>query len=105
MEIKPPKGLNIYELSDVFKLLAEPSRLKILSSLDLNCRPVSEIVSVTQLSQTNVSFHLKLLRKAGMVRPQRVATHIYYCLPNQDLMKIVEKMLEWMKTRENYDSV
>ena len=62
---------EIRQLSQLFKLLAEPNRLKILCGLGLGCRPISGIVANTGLSQTNFSFHLRELRQAGLVRPER----------------------------------
>lgn len=77
---------QVKALSELFKLLAQPSRLRILSRLGLECRPVSNIVAATGLSQTNVSFHLRALREAGLVRPQRHGVFIYYCLPDASLL-------------------
>ncbi len=63
-------SLSVKHLETVLKLLAEPNRLRIVYSLGLDCRPVTQIVKDTGLSQTNVSFHLRLLREAGLVRPR-----------------------------------
>jgi len=90
---------NLQLLADVFKLLSEPNRLKILTCLSLECRPVSDIVSATGLSQTNVSFHLRLLREAGLVRPERKGAFIYYCLPDTQLLKHLENFQHWQEQR------
>jgi len=90
---------QVTHLSELFKLLAEPSRLQILCSLGLECRPVSDIVAATGLSQTNVSFHLRALREAGLVRPERHGSFIYYCLPDQDLLSNIDDLLVWLETR------
>lgn len=71
---------NAYTEGQV-KLLAEPNRLNILCHLGTECRPVSDIVSETGLSQTHVSFHLRALREAGLVRPQRQGAFIYIVWP------------------------
>jgi len=90
---------DIHKLSTVFKLLSEPNRLKILTSLNMECRPVTDIVNATGLSQTNVSFHLRLLREAGLVRPERKGAFIYYCLPDARLMEHVENILHWIEQK------
>lgn len=87
---------TVKHLTPVFKLLAEPNRLRILYSLGLECRPVSDVVKATGLSQTNVSFHLRALREAGLVRPERRGTFIYYCLPDPKLLHILEELSEWI---------
>ncbi len=97
-------SINAYEcgqvksLSKIFKLLSEPNRLKILCSLALECRPVSDIIEDTGLSQTNVSFHLRTLREAGLVRPERKGAFIYYCLPDPELLSLLENFSGWMAT-------
>ena len=88
---------SIKDLSGLFKLLAEPNRLKILCSLGLECRPVSDIIEATGLSQTNVSFHLRALREAGVVRPERRGAFIYYCLPDPELLQLLDDFRGWME--------
>jgi ArsR family transcriptional regulator len=90
----------VKRLSEIFKLLAEPNRLKILCDLGLECRPVSSIVESTGLTQTNVSFHLRLLREAGLVRPDRKGAFIYYCLPDQSLLALLEEFRDWLEQHD-----
>ena len=87
---------TVKRLTPIFKLLAEPNRLRILYSLGLECRPVSDVVKATGLSQTNVSFHLRALREAGLVRPERRGAFIYYCLPDPKLLHILENLSDWV---------
>lgn len=91
---------QVKHLSGLFKLLAEPNRLNILCSLGMECRPVSDIVAATGLSQTNVSFHLRALREAGLVRPERRGVFIYYCLPDSKLLSLLDDMRSWMECRD-----
>ncbi len=90
---------EVKELSRLFKLLAEPNRLNILCNLGMECRPVSDIVAATGLSQTNVSFHLRTLREAGLVRPERQGAFVYYCLPDVKLLSLLEQTKEWIRLR------
>ena len=90
---------EVKRLSQLFKLLAEPNRLKILCGLGLECRPVSDIVAATGLSQTNVSFHLRALREAGLVRPERRGPFIYYCLPDTTLLTLLDDLKVWTEHR------
>ena len=90
---------SVKNLSEVFKLLAEPNRLRILCSLGLACRPVTDVVGATGLSQTNVSFHLRTLREAGLVRPERRGPFVYYCLPDPGLLKLLDDFRNWYEQR------
>ena len=91
---------EVKQLSQLFKLLAEPNRLKILCGLGLECRPVTDIIADTGLSQTNVSFHLRELREAGLVRPERRGPFIYYCLPDATLLSLLDDLQSWLERRK-----
>lgn len=99
MSIDTYTGGEVKHLGRLFKLLSEPNRLRIILSLGLECRPVSDIVHVTGLSQTNVSFHLRALREAGLVRPERRGAFIYYCLPDRQLLSLLDDLRAWVKRR------
>jgi len=100
MSINTYNSRDVKTLGRVFKLLGEPNRLRILFELGLECRPVTDIIEATELSQTNVSFHLRALREAGLVRPERRGSFIYYCLSDSDLLTIVEDMKTWLEQHE-----
>lgn len=82
-------------LAPLLKVLAEPNRLRILCSMGLECRPVSDIVNATGLTQTNVSFHLRALREAGLVKGERSGPYVYYCLYDTGLLEILCALETW----------
>ena len=86
----------VKQLAPIFKLLGEPNRLRILYSLELECRSVTDVVQATGLTQTNVSFHLRALREAGLVRPERRGPFVYYGLPDPKLLKILQELAKWV---------
>jgi ArsR family transcriptional regulator len=90
MSINSYDKKDINSLSKVLKILGEPNRLLIVTSLGLECRPVTSIVNDTGLSQTNVSFHLRILREAGLVRAERCGPFVYYCLPDNQLREVID---------------
>jgi ArsR family transcriptional regulator len=55
-----------------FKVLAEPSRLRILRSIEEGEKNITELVAATGLTQANVSRHVQSLAEAGMVGRRRV---------------------------------
>ena len=87
--------IDITELATVLKVLSEPNRLKILLSMGLECTPVSAIIARTGLSQTNVSFHLRSLREAGLVKGERNGPFIYYCLYDTELLSLLSSLSRW----------
>ena len=54
-----------------FRTLSEPSRLKILRTLEEGEKNITEIVEATGLTQANVSRHVQSLVDAGMVGRRR----------------------------------
>ncbi len=87
------------QLFDALKVIGESNRLQILMELGLECRPVTDIVNATGLPQTNVSFHLRILREAGFVRTERRGTFIYYCLDDPEMLRILHDLTEWLEAR------
>ena len=98
MSINAYSNKDINSLSKVLKILGEPNRLLIVTSLGLECRPVTNIVKDTGLSQSNVSFHLRILRDAGLVRAERCGPFVYYCLPNNQLREVIDHFHDWVNT-------
>jgi ArsR family transcriptional regulator, lead/cadmium/zinc/bismuth-responsive transcriptional repressor len=66
------------DLARFFKALSEPARLRIILALSDECRPVSDVVTLTGLPQPLVSHHLRILRETGIARPQRRGSFVYY---------------------------
>lgn len=88
------------QLIPALKVLGEPNRLRILCGLGLECRPVTDIINAIGLSQTNVSFHLRVLREAGLVRAERRGAFIYYCLADPELLRILHDLKRWLDARQ-----
>ena len=59
--------LQVFEqVAQYFGLLADPTRLRILSCLCAEERPVHEVVEKIGLTQANISRHLNILYRAGV---------------------------------------
>ena len=101
MSINAYNNSEIKSLSKLFKTLGEPNRMKILTSLGLECRPVSAIVASTGLTQTNVSFHLRSLREAGLVKPEKNGSFVFYCLPDPEIREIIDRFRDWHKAKDH----
>jgi len=68
--------------SAVFRLLADPSRLRLLRVLAHDRFNVSELTAILGLAQSGISRHLGLLKEAGLVLEERGAGFAYYRLPD-----------------------
>ncbi|MEO5936494.1 MAG: metalloregulator ArsR/SmtB family transcription factor [Terriglobales bacterium] len=63
-----------------FRLLGEPTRLRILQCLEDGEMSVNEMVSALSASQPNISKHLQVLHAAGILERRRAANNIYYAI-------------------------
>jgi DNA-binding transcriptional ArsR family regulator len=75
------------------KALGDPLRVRILSRLIDGPSTVSDVVTVTGAGQPNVSNHLAVLRRAGLVRAARSGRHMHYELAGPESAQLVEAIL------------
>lgn len=81
---------NVESLARILKVLGEPNRLDIVLAIGTNPRSVTEIVKLTNLSQTLVSFHLKALRNNGILKTERDGPFVFYTLANTSLIGLLD---------------
>ena len=93
------KHKRIEDIARILKILSEPNRLRIIHSMGLECTPVSAIIAKTGLSQTNVSFHLRALREAGLVKGERNGPFIFYCLYDTTLLDLLSELDGWLENQ------
>lgn len=96
--IELQKGLlasNDYErLSMLFKMFADPTRLKILTALSQNTLNVDNLKDVVNMSQSAISHQLASLRKMDLVRTHKVGKNVYYSLADDHVMQIFQQALD-----------
>ena len=99
--------MNNKELSDEalnliasrFRLLAEPTRLKILHTLGTNEMNVSEIVEKTGANQANVSKHLSALLEAGIVSRRKEGLTANYRVSDETIFELCDVVCSRLKTQ------
>ncbi len=77
--------------------LSDPTRLQIVERLRGGEQCVCELMDVLDAAQSRLSFHLRVLKEAGLVLDRRDGRWVYYTL-NRDALKEarehVERLLE-----------
>ncbi|MBE0665542.1 MAG: winged helix-turn-helix transcriptional regulator [Candidatus Aminicenantes bacterium] len=73
------------DIVTVFKALADETRLRVLKLLGRGELCVCEIAAALDLEQPRLSFHLRILKRAGMVVDRRQERWIVYRLNDADL--------------------
>ena len=77
------------ELAHFIKVLGDANRLAIIHAVGQSARSVTEIIKETGLSQTLVSFHLRVMREKGIVTTRRDGPFIYYSLTAPELYDLI----------------
>lgn len=86
-------------IADLFKVLAEPFRLRILQALQEGEKSVGELRRATGGSQPNVSKHLKVLAQAHWVGRRREGNTVYYFIEDDLVFKLCNLVCEGMERR------
>jgi ArsR family transcriptional regulator len=84
----------LYDLAELFKVLGDSTRVRILSALSLGELCVSDLADVLDMGQTAISHQLRLLRNARLVRARRDGKSIYYTFADDHVRQIFEKGFE-----------
>jgi DNA-binding transcriptional ArsR family regulator len=87
-----PSQLDTTILAETFRLLGDPTRLRILFFCLDEPRSVGDIAASLDLSQSLVSHHLRLLRGARLVRGNRQAKQIFYELADKHVSDMLVDM-------------
>jgi SAM-dependent methyltransferase len=73
----------ISDAADLFRLLGDPTRLRLLRVLGRDRFNVTELTGILGLAQSGVSRHRGLLKDAGLVVEEREAGYVYYRLADR----------------------
>jgi ArsR family transcriptional regulator, lead/cadmium/zinc/bismuth-responsive transcriptional repressor len=86
----PPVGeREATAVADLFRTLADPTRLRILALLGEGEACVHVICARLGMSQSAVSHQLRLLRVGHLVRPRRVGREIYYAMDDEHVAQLI----------------
>ena len=86
-------------IAEVLKAMADPTRLKVLHSLQSGERCVSAILQLVGGSQANVSKHLSVLRKAGLVAGRREGVNVLYRITDPGVFAICRNVCNSLELR------
>ena len=81
---------------DVFHALSDETRLEILERLRDGEKCVCELTDVLKAAQSRLSFHLRVLKEAGLIRDRPEGRWMYYALHSEGLEE-AEEMLQGLK--------
>jgi ArsR family transcriptional regulator len=85
--------LDLDRASQLFHALSDGTRLAILHRLRFGERCVCDLTDALDAAQSRLSFHLKVLKDAGLVTDRREGRWMYYTL-NTDTLADVSELVE-----------
>jgi DNA-binding transcriptional ArsR family regulator len=85
---------DVAELADMFRLLGDTTRLRIVLACLDDPISVGDIAGQLQLSPSLVSHHLRLLRAARVVKADRQGKQVFYAAADQHVSGVLADMLE-----------
>ena len=88
--------LDVQRAAAAFHALSDPTRLQILDRLRGGERCVCELTDALDTAQSRLSFHLKTLKDAGLLRDRRQGRWIYYAL-DPDAIAEIESVVAAIK--------
>lgn len=95
MQVAPPDTSNY--LAEGFHALSDPLRLKILDLLRDRELCVCDLRDRLDIAQSKLSFHLKTLKEANLVRNRQEGRWIYYSLNLSQFLLLEEYLSEYRR--------
>jgi len=89
-EPRPPSAETVRALAETFRLLGDPTRVRIVDALAGRELCVHEIAARVEISESAVSHQLRLLRTMRIVRGRREGRCVYYTLDDQHILSLYQ---------------
>lgn len=93
VKLEEPNNEEIENLSNMFKLFADNTRLRIICSILNTELCVCDLCELLELNQSTVSHQLQILRNAKLVKYRREGKQIYYSLQDEHIEQIISTSL------------
>ncbi|PSN14103.1 transcriptional regulator [filamentous cyanobacterium CCP5] len=94
--VQVPQNLSL-DVASLFKALSEPIRVEVIELLRDQEMCVCDLCDRLGVAQSKLSFHLKTLKHAGLVRSRQQGRWIYYRLNLARLVELEEYLAEFRR--------
>ena len=85
-----PDDELIADLSDMFKIFGDQTRMKILMALERGELCVCDIAAVMNMSQSAISHQLRVLKQSNIVKTRREGKVVYYSISDDHVKEIFD---------------
>ncbi len=91
---KMPDENTFNHLADLFKLIGDTTRCRILFALDQDEMCVCDLANVLNMTKSSVSHQLATLRRSGIVKCRKNGKEVCYTLDDDHIVQLFEIGLE-----------
>ncbi|HOJ12807.1 MAG TPA: metalloregulator ArsR/SmtB family transcription factor [Clostridiales bacterium] len=88
------KEEDAVKLSEVFKVLGDPTRIKILYVLSKYEMCVCDIAEVLEMTQSAISHQLRVLRTMRLVKFRKEGKSMFYSLDDEHILQLFNQGME-----------
>lgn len=88
---------TIAELAEIFKVLSESTRVRILQALSEEELCVCDIAAVVETTSSAISHQLRILRSARLVKSRKDGKMVYYSLDDEHVRNLFEEGIRHLK--------
>lgn len=88
---------ELIETVAIYKILANPTRIRILYALERDEMDVSNLMILLATDQSTISHQLAILRKHQLVAATKVGKHVNYRLDDPHILKVIDATLAHVK--------
>ena len=81
----------VRDVADTFRILGDPTRVRILDALSGGELCVCDIASLAAISESAVSHQLRLLRSMRLVKSRRAGRLVFYALDDQHIIELLRQ--------------
>lgn len=82
---------HVQSVADIFRVLGDPTRVRILDSLGTGELCVNDLASKVGISESAVSHQLRLLRTMRLVRVRRAGRLAFYAVDDQHILELLNQ--------------
>ncbi len=93
-DLKSLTADTVAALAETFRILGDPTRVRIVAALSEGPLCVHEIAERIEISESAVSHQLRLLRGLRVVRARRDGRQVYYALDDEHVTRLFQLSLE-----------
>lgn len=85
-----PAEDDIADVADIFSILGDPTRIRILAAIRIKELCVGDIAALMEISQSGVSHQLRLMKKSRIIKARREGKLVYYSLNDEHISQLMD---------------